>query len=340
MKKKSKQEKEEEKHSSPKVKGGARRKFATSEIRHDQSFGSQLKQAREKKNLTLEDVEHFTKIRLKYLKLLENDQLERLPKGAAGKGLLKSYCQHLDLDFRPYFSTLESQKPSQPKIPLRVPVKFSLNIHPRKLVIALAVVLTLIIFGYIVSQIIGFAAPPGIVLKQPAQNAEINIDTVLVEGATEAGSDLFINGQKVATDVNGGFKEQVKLASGSNNLKIVARSKTGKESKLERVVMGKFPEVTIPPTLTPTPLPPDFIEVELRIEDAVTWVAVEVDGTQAYADMMNPGMKKKFLGKQIVINSGKANTTKLKLNGKEWGPVPNTKGIVENLVLTIENVVK
>jgi len=89
-----------------------------------------------------------------------------------------------------------------------------------------------------------------------------------------------------------------------------------------------------------TPLPPDFIEVELKIEEATTWITVEVDGSQAYAGMMKPGDKQKFIGKRVIINSGKANTVKLKLNGKDWGPVPNTNGIVENLILTIDNVVK
>jgi len=334
-----------EEGSQPKCKKGifSRKKFATSEIVHAQSFGQKLAEARRQKKQTLEEVEHFTKIRLKYLEMLESDRLELLPKGAAGKGLLRTYCNYLGVDCRSYSSSLELQKvPSVPPPPPK-PLKkmpFALNIHPRKLGLALAVILAIGAFGYIFSQIISFAAPPKITLVQPAQNAEVNVDTVLVEGSTEAGSELFINGQKVATDVSGGFKEQVKLTPGSNTIKIMSRSKTGKESRLERVVIGKFEEVLIPPTPTNTPLPPDFIEVELLIEESVTWVTVDVDGRQEMAGMINPGAKKKFLGKQIVINTGKAHTTKIKLNGKEWGPVPNTNGIVENLVLTIENVVR
>ncbi len=62
------------------------------------TIGQQLKNARLDHNLTLEDVFKVTHIRIKYLEALEADDFSVMPSPAQGRGFLRLYAQHLDLD--------------------------------------------------------------------------------------------------------------------------------------------------------------------------------------------------------------------------------------------------
>jgi cytoskeleton protein RodZ len=61
-------------------------------------IGETLREARERKNLTLKDAEEATKIRLKYLQDLENENFENLPGRAYAIGFLKTYAKYLQIE--------------------------------------------------------------------------------------------------------------------------------------------------------------------------------------------------------------------------------------------------
>ena len=60
--------------------------------------GQILRQAREKKGLTLEQAEEKTKIRRKYIEALENEKYEVLPGSVYVKAFIKTYARYLDLN--------------------------------------------------------------------------------------------------------------------------------------------------------------------------------------------------------------------------------------------------
>ncbi|MDQ6748298.1 MAG: DUF4115 domain-containing protein [Candidatus Dormibacteraeota bacterium] len=61
-------------------------------------LGSKLKQARETKQLSLQEVEWATKIRGEYLQALEDEEFDRLPSGTHARGFLRSYAAYLGLE--------------------------------------------------------------------------------------------------------------------------------------------------------------------------------------------------------------------------------------------------
>lgn len=61
-------------------------------------IGSSLKAAREKKGITLREVEDATKVRVKYLEALENEDYSILPGRVYAVGFLRSYASYLGLD--------------------------------------------------------------------------------------------------------------------------------------------------------------------------------------------------------------------------------------------------
>ncbi len=66
-----------------------------------QVIGDLLREAREARGHSLEDVEKATRIRLKYLAALEADDFAALPTGAQARGFLRNYAQFLGLEIEP-----------------------------------------------------------------------------------------------------------------------------------------------------------------------------------------------------------------------------------------------
>ncbi len=63
-------------------------------------LGQLLREAREKKGLSIAEVERETKIRPPQIEALEEESYEKLPGGIYLKGLLRSYAQYLGLDLK------------------------------------------------------------------------------------------------------------------------------------------------------------------------------------------------------------------------------------------------
>lgn len=61
-------------------------------------IGATLREARVRRRLTLHQVEEDTKIRVKYLQAMENEEFDVLPAPAYVKGFLRSYATYLGLD--------------------------------------------------------------------------------------------------------------------------------------------------------------------------------------------------------------------------------------------------
>jgi len=61
-------------------------------------IGSTLREARVRRKLTLRQVEEDTKIRIKYLQAMENEDFDEMPGEAYVKGFLRTYAQYLGLE--------------------------------------------------------------------------------------------------------------------------------------------------------------------------------------------------------------------------------------------------
>jgi cytoskeletal protein RodZ len=62
------------------------------------SFGSWLRQERERRRITLEDISISTKIRIRFLEAMEQDHLDQLPGGIIGCGFVRAYANYIGID--------------------------------------------------------------------------------------------------------------------------------------------------------------------------------------------------------------------------------------------------
>ena len=61
-------------------------------------FGEKFRKAREKKDLSLDDVSNVTKISTRNLQAIEEEKFDQLPGGVFNKGFIRAYAKHVGLD--------------------------------------------------------------------------------------------------------------------------------------------------------------------------------------------------------------------------------------------------
>ena len=74
-------------------------------------IGSDLRRAREAQGLSLADAEKATRVRSRYLRALEDDQLDLLPPGPYARLFLRGYASFLGLDPDPLLAALPEPEP-------------------------------------------------------------------------------------------------------------------------------------------------------------------------------------------------------------------------------------
>lgn len=82
-------------------------------------LGHILREARETKGLTLQEVQDETRISTRYLEALEGGEYDRLPTPVHVRGFLRNYARFLGLDPEPLLDRYEygqSQRPKQPNL--------------------------------------------------------------------------------------------------------------------------------------------------------------------------------------------------------------------------------
>ena len=88
-------------------------------------IGASLREARTRQGLDFPELEERTKVRAKYLRLLEEEQFDQLPAHTYIKGFLRTYAESLGLDGRLYVDEYNSRfvagEEDTPLRPRRVP---------------------------------------------------------------------------------------------------------------------------------------------------------------------------------------------------------------------------
>jgi cytoskeletal protein RodZ len=113
------------------------------------NIGSSLQDARTRQDLGFEEMEQRTKVRAKYLRLLEDERFDQLPGHAYTKGFLQVYADALGLDGRLYVEEYNSRyvageddaSPRLPRGPARAPRNRRERRETRTVGIALAAIM-------------------------------------------------------------------------------------------------------------------------------------------------------------------------------------------------------
>lgn len=201
------------------------------------TVGEILKSNRERKKLTVEQVEKATKIRAKFILALEENQFDKLPGPTFARGFVKNYAAFLGLPTEEILAFYRRQSTGVETVSLSKAPTTSVKsglITPRRFTIASISVLVLGFFAYLIFSYIQFAGSPALAVNSPQNNVIVSQDSIEVIGKTDTGATLSINNAPVNINEDGSFDIQIPVSAGLNTLTITASNKFGKKTTIVR----------------------------------------------------------------------------------------------------------
>ncbi|MDO8429305.1 MAG: helix-turn-helix domain-containing protein [Candidatus Daviesbacteria bacterium] len=209
------------------------------------TVGETLKEARESRFYTLDEVEKATKIRKELLVALEEDDYSKLPPPTFVQGFIKNYARFLNLNshnllaiFRREFSDKKYQPYIMDAFSNPIPGN-RFQITPGRVIGSVVSAIILIFFAYLWLQYRQFSGAPTLQVKSPPDQFTSEIANITVEGQTTPETTVLVNNQQIPVDPTGIFKEVITLSSPVNKITISATSKLGHKTEVERIVYLK-----------------------------------------------------------------------------------------------------
>lgn len=209
------------------------------------TVGQILKEEREKKFYTLDEIEKSTKIRKQLLEALEKGQYFKLPPPTFVQGFIKNYGRFLGLETNKLLAIYRREF-SEGKNPPRILESFShpldkkkFRLTPAKVVGLAVLVMIAIFFIYLWFEYRFLIDAPFLEIQQPEAQLHVTTSAILVSGRTDPEAKVSINNQEIQTSIDGRFQQEINLTDGSNTIIITALGKSGKISKVERTVFLK-----------------------------------------------------------------------------------------------------
>ena len=206
------------------------------------TVGEILKKTRLEKGITLEEVASRTKIRLKILTSLEENNFQKTDQAAFTRGFLKTYAEFLGLNveeilaiFRRDFDKKEKRKVILPGM-VKPVNKRGLNWSPKITLIAFSLIFFLGLVSYLVYQYLSLVKPPSLRVTYPPSDLQVKEEIVKITGRADPDSLVTINRNAVSLSDQGEFEYKFSLFPGENKIIITATSKTGKKNSLERTI--------------------------------------------------------------------------------------------------------
>ena len=293
------------------------------------NIGLTLHQARRQRDLTLEDVEKDTKIRVRYLEAMERGDYAALPGAVYAKGFLKTYANYLNLDGEGLAQTLKDRpKTSHPTAgpeETRASRVRRLNDRPgagglgRRRNGILPRVSPLVIIGGVLALILLTVVVGGLYfvgLRASSTPDNPGSDAQVSENSPDSSRDSGRDNNATPNLAAGTTAETTNEPIPGTSENIEGVEPSGQQtSPQETREAGQTS-----PSAPPGPPPTETIAMEVRVENNISWLNIEVDGNAEFVQVAEPGFVQTFEGEEsITVWSGNAGAVFLSVNGQDYG---------------------
>jgi cytoskeletal protein RodZ len=199
------------------------------------SVGELLSKERQKKGLTLKQIEKDIRVRENFLKAIEENNWSLFSSKIYITGIIKNYAKYLGLDPEKMiiFFRRDYEKKDDVKFKKRESTQY---LHPqtKRLVYVGLFLVFFVFFLYFVYQLSLFFSPPKVMLLSPSTSHFKSVSQVKIVGRTDKDASITIFGEKVYPDTNGIFEYEFPLKEKNNKLVIEVVGANGKKTVIEK----------------------------------------------------------------------------------------------------------
>jgi cytoskeleton protein RodZ len=282
-------------------------------------LGQQLREAREARGLSIEDVAQGTRIRAAYIRALEEERFADLPAPVYVRGFLRNYATFLGLDAEELIGALEQQSGSFQAPHRRPPQQISTPVwrgpNPRALAGALVLVLLVAFIAFIFRQYSEFTASRSTSVFAAAPSpTPVTLAATAIPFPTVTPIPTLPPSPTAATSTTGAA--------------IATKPPAAPTTAPVRPTGTAAPPPPSPtPKATPTPAAPVVLSLRASSD---SWLRVTVDGQIAFEGTLLPGTTKTWDGtKFITVRYGNAGGVSVTVNGQAEGVVGQPGQVVE-----------
>ncbi len=262
--------------------------------------GEKLRAARQAKGWSLTDVEEKTKIQIRYLQALEEENYGILPGAAYIKGFLRTYANYLGLNQEEILADYKASVKVEPEPVVETPLK---PIRSRSVWFRPAVVVVMALVA--IGAVLGIAH----FLKTPDNSNNGYEPSALPTPPSQSNTN----------------NQQPSASSGNNDQNSVNPS-------------GQDNTNQTPPQTT-APVETEGLDAKITI-NALCWTRVKIDDGQPIDEMYQPGTVKELKAKTKIefVTIGNPGGITINLNGHDLPAFGQTGQPVNNYILTADTL--
>lgn len=277
------------------------------------TLGQQLKQSREEKGISLQEIAESTHISIRFLQAIENDAYDILPGGVFNRAFVRTFARHVGFDEEQAVNLYQEQWQEQGGEPER---GYQLGVEEFESKETSGNGLLLSFVTLIVLGSLAYAAYQYFALPVP-----------------DSGGGL-MSGLNTPTPAP---------PSPRTSTPGVTPEATVSPSSSPTPDGSPTPEATATPTPSPTPeASTGAMRVRFTAPDEEVWLKVRTDDEDAKQITLKPGESREFdVNEQIILSIGRVQSLRVAINGRKMDFIkllPNPRAITAtDVVITKDN---
>lgn len=282
--------------------------------------GAQLRQAREQRGLSLDEVSTKTRVQRRYLQALEEGTVDKLPEPVYARGFLKRYADFLGLDSsgmaERYFpmADIRRQGGSGPRLMPPSPQPTNWLGYTVGVVVAVLGISTFFALGNNRST------------SSPSATAQASRESDKSESSPLAPLEKFV--KSAGASIQGSNPAPSNITPPSTKL---MAAKAPAPANLPAGAQPSQQSILTPPSVTPVPTAEKPVQVAVKVA-ADTWVRVSADGRTVFQGVLPKGALRTWSAKQSVkFRTGNAGGILVSHNQKAIGPLGAPGKVVERV---------
>ncbi len=203
-----------------------------------QLLGRTLLEKRESKGISISRAAQDLLIKKEQLESLESGDWENLPEPPFVRGFIKNYGDYLGLDtdhlLALYRREYDASKHPSANLKGRKLKRFVIT--PTTMVTITSIFVVGLFIIYLVTQYLSIVSSPKLDVFAPPADTTTSAPVIRIDGKTEPGATVAVNGDFAAVDQEGNFQYQYTLKDGQNIIEIIAAKRLSPKSKVTRIV--------------------------------------------------------------------------------------------------------